>query len=192
MLDTFKPLILLASLFVVICVVWYFILYQPDVLKLNVIKDEFQELVYRFQSLRVSDQQILALEAQIKNLQTEIDRTEKKLIQKDNLASIIQQIQWKARTFGLKFERVIPDYQSLMNSPDAKQDSAQVLKLTVHMKLQGYYKNFGKFINSLSEMPFYITLGEMTLLYNETIHPQIDIIVDAVLYLNAATPKIKT
>ncbi|MFQ5751340.1 MAG: type 4a pilus biogenesis protein PilO, partial [bacterium] len=129
----------------------------------------------------------------IEKMQDEIREKQKKIIPKDDLALIVQEIQRKGRTFGLKFDTVIPDYETLMNDPGTEKESEEVLKLTVHMKLQGFYKSFGRFVESLNSLPFYLSIGELTLVYNEKIYPEVEILVDTVLYLRIASEtQIKT
>ena len=71
----------------------------------------------------------------------------------------------------------------MIGSKEAAPMNSEILQLTVHFKLQGYYKNFGKFLSSLDKLPFYISLGEIMLVYNERVYPKIDIQMDVVLYL---------
>ena len=70
-----------------------------------------------------------------------------------------------------------------MDDPEEKGAAENILKLHVQMKIQGRYRSFGKFAESFMSLPFHISVDELTLLFNQKIHPQIDILVDAILYL---------
>ena len=134
--------------------------------------------------MRVSEAQVAALEKQVEVIKNDIKLTQEKIIFKDELPAAIKEIKTIGSKFGLKFHQIIPDYSSLINSKENEQEaSAGLLRLIVHFKLQGYYKSFGKFLSSLDKLPFYMSLGEVTLVYNDSIHPQIDILFDGVLFL---------
>ncbi|MFQ5825496.1 MAG: type 4a pilus biogenesis protein PilO [bacterium] len=161
---------------------WYLVLYQPEATKLNTLKKDTKNLLIKIQSIRVTDRQIAALESQIKVLDHEIADVQGKVLLKSELPGIVSQLERKGKTFGLKFHSIIPDYDSLIKIPN-EEEASDLLKLTVHFKLQGYYKNFGNFIDSLGELPFVISLGEISLYYDERIYPELEINMDAVLYL---------
>lgn len=193
MLKPFKNLFLAGSVLALLCLAWYLMLYRTEVSKLHLLKQETQNVAWKLQSLRVTEEQIASLETQIGSLQSELAKTQRKLLAKNDLPKIIQRIQRRARRYGLRFGQVIPDYEMLIAIPDQENGPSDILQLTVHMKLQGYYKNFGNFVNSLPTLPFYVSVGEVTLLYNETIHPELEIIVDTVLYLRESrTDRAKT
>ncbi|MCH8981355.1 type 4a pilus biogenesis protein PilO [candidate division KSB1 bacterium] len=117
-------------------------------------------------------------------IKKDIKITQEKIIFKHDLPAAIKKIKNSGSKFGLKFQQIIPDYPSLINSKEKEQEAnAGLLRLTVHFKLQGYYKSFGKFLSSLDKLPFYMSLGEVTIVYNDNIHPQVGILFDGVLFL---------
>lgn len=178
-------MLIASALLLTLCLGWFFLLYTPKVSKMETIKEETQNIVFKLQSLQVTDEQVESLEKQVELLESQTKRTQNKIMTKDDLQEAVAAMRKIGRRFGLKFHKIIPDYSSLIGSDDAEQLNPEVLKLTVHLKLQGYYTNFGKFLSSLDELPFYVSLGEMTLVYNPVIHPEIDILLDAVVYLRA-------
>ena len=183
MSESLKPLIIATVLLLAICAGWYFVIYRPDASKLETVEQDAKDLLLRLQSFAVTDKQLAALEKQIEKLQEEIVNTQSKLIPKDQLSKIVAQIQKRGKARGLKFDIMIPDFDSLINDPDEGNVIEDLLKLKVHMKIQGRYKNFGKFTDSFAGLPFYISVDELLLVYNEQIHPEIEILMDAVLYL---------
>lgn len=137
----------------------------------------------KLQSLRVSEKKMGALQTSIDTLADEITKTQRMLIAKDDLPAAIDYIRRRGRTFGLTFHQVIPDYQELIPDSDEKSAASGVLRLTVHMKIQGRYKNFGNFIRSLATLPFYVSVSDVTLVYNQDIHPELEIMLDTVVFL---------
>lgn len=184
MTEALKTVLIAGALLIILCLGWFFFLYQPKSSRLETVKKETQEIVFKLRSMRVTEAQVVALEKQVEVVKNDIKLTQDKIIFKDDLPAAIKEIKINGSKFGLKFHKIIPDYSSLLNSKESEQESnAGLLRLTVHFKLQGYYKSFGKFLSSLDKLPFYMSLEEVTIVYNDSIHPQLDILFDGVLFL---------
>lgn len=184
MSESLRTLIVATLLLVLICLGWFFLLYRPGVSKVTTISEDSKELLAKLQSFHVSDGQIKALEKQVEILKRDIRLKKAKIVPKDELSTVVRQFQQKGRGFGLKFHSIIPDYESLIRVENEERESgSEVLKLTVHIKLQGSYRSFGRFLDSLDEFPFLISLAEMNVMYNSSIFPELDILLDIVLYL---------
>ena len=184
MTETLKTALIASALLIALGLGWFFFLYQPKTSSLETVKKEIQDLIFKLKSIRVTDAQVFALEKQVEIIKNDIKLTQEKIIFKDDLPAAIKEIKNNGSKFGLKFHQIIPDYSSLINSKEnEKGANAGLLRLIVHFKLQGYYKNFGKFLSSLDKLPFYISLGEVTIVYNDSIHPQVDVLFDGVLFL---------
>lgn len=177
-------MLIASALLITLCLGWFFLLYRPEVSKVEAIREKTEDLLIQLRSLRVTEAQVTILEKRVEGIKNEIKLTQNKMIAKDDLQVAINQVRKNGSWFGLKFHKIIPDYPSLIGSEEAMHANSEVLELTVHFKMQGYYKNFGKFLSSLDKLPFYISLGEIRLVYNGLIHPEIDILMDAVLYLH--------
>ena len=184
MTETLKTALIASALLIALSLGWFFFLYQPKTSKLAIVKKETQDLIYKVKSIRVTNEEVIALGKQVESVKNEIKLTQKKIIFKDDLPAAIKKIKNSGSKFGLKFHQIIPDYTSLVNSKEKQQEANPgLLKLTVHFKLQGYYKSFGKFLSSLDKLPFLVSLGEVTIIYNDNIHPQVGILFDGVLFL---------
>ncbi len=184
MTETLKTALIASALLIALCLGWFFFLYQPKTSKLAIVKKETQDLIFKVKSIRVTNAEVIALGKQVEAAKNEIKLTQRKIIFKDDLPAAIKKIKNSGSKFGLKFHQIIPDYTSLINSREEEQEAnTGLLKLTVHFKLQGYYKSFGKFLSSLDKLPFLVSLGEVTIIYNDNIHPQLTILFDGVLFL---------
>ncbi len=185
MAETLKTVLIASVLLIAVCLGWFFFFYHPKTSRLDIVKEETQDLVFKLQSLRVTEAQVFALGKQVEVIKNDIKLLHDKVIFKDDLPAAIKEIKASGHKFGLKFLNIIPDYASLINSKENEQEpNAGLLKLIVHFKLQGYYKSFGKFLSSLDKLPFYISLGEVRIVYNDSIHPQVDVLFDGVLFLH--------
>jgi Tfp pilus assembly protein PilO len=183
MFESLKPLLIATGLLIALSIGWYFLLYRPDAKKLESVEADFEDLVLKVQSFSVSEAQISTFETQIKKLDDEIALTQSKLITKEELSGTIKTLKKRAGSYGLKFTTILPDFDSLMDDPENKGAAEEVLQLHVQMKIQGRYKNFGKFTESFTSLPFLISIDDLTLLFNPKTHPKIDILVEAILYL---------
>lgn len=184
MTETLKTVLIASALLIALCLGWFFFLYQPKTSRLEIVKKETQDLIFKVKSIRVTNAEVIALAKQVEIIKNEIKLTQEKIIFKHDLPAAIKKIKNSGSKFGLKFDQIIPDYTSLINSKEKEQEaSAGLLRLTVHFKLQGYYKSFGKFLSSLEKLPFYMSLAEVRIVYSDNIHPQVGILFDGVLFL---------
>ncbi len=183
MFKAFKTLIVAGVMLALSCTSWYVFFYRPQTSRLATLKQESERMLLTLQSFRVSDTQLKALEAQVDSLHQEIERTRQRLMPKHDLPLAIAQIRTLAGRFGLTLERVLPDYVTLLPAPDDPNAGGEILKLTVHLQMQGRYRDLGRFMESLRELPFFVSVGELTIAYNEAIHPRLNIMLDAVLFL---------
>lgn len=181
MLDFLKPFLVAMAILLAVSVGWYFFLYRPEASKSQVFKEQTEQLMIQLQSLRVTDVQISTLQTQIEKLNVELAKTNARVSPKDDLPKLIEQIKSRGAASGLKFITIIPDYNSLVSKADV--ETPEILKLTVHFQIQGYYKSFGNFIESLAALPFFVSVADFSLTYEETIFPQLLITADMVLYL---------
>lgn len=188
--ESLKVLLIAVGLLLAACCLWFLFFYRPEISRMKDIEKRTHDLVSKLQSFSVDDRQIVALEERVRTLKTEVESTQRKIINKDALKSAVRQLERQGRKFGLKFQTIIPDYDSLMEVGRDNESREDVMQLTVHIKLQGTYRNFGRFLESLGTLPFLISLGEVSILYNEKVFPQLDVLLDAILYLQEARPAV--
>lgn len=183
MSGSLKTLLGVAVVLILATVSWFFLLYQPSSFKLESLRAETEDLLLKLRSFRVTSEQIATLESQAEKLKEEITTKTDKVVPKDRLPEIVQSIRQHGRRHGLQFEQMIPDYQALIPIEDETAEVTEVMKLTLHLQLQGYYKSLGRFLESLQELPYLISVGEVSVAYSDELHPKLMITVDAILYL---------
>ncbi len=182
--ETLKAVLIASAILIALGLGWFFFFYQPKTSRLEIVKKETQDLIFKVKSIRVTNAEFIALGKQVEIIKNDIKLTQEKIIFKDDLPAALKKIKNSGSKFGLKFHQIIPDYPSLINSKENEQEAnAGLLTLIVHFKLQGYYKSFGKFLSSLDKLPFYMSLREVTIVYNDSIHPEVDVLFDGVLFL---------
>jgi Tfp pilus assembly protein PilO len=161
-------------------VIWFMFLYKPQASELRILKEETEGLFLKLQSLRATKEQIAVLEQQVEKLSNEVRDAGQKVAPKESLPQLVQHLKKKGTGHGLTFHNIIPDFESLIA---AGGNSTDVLKLTLHLKLQGEYLNIGRYIASLGDLPFYVSVGDILLTYNHRIHPEVDVTLDLNVFL---------
>ena len=107
--ETLKTLLIAGALLITLCLGWFFFLYQPKSSRLETVKEETQGIVFKLQSMRVTEAQVVALEKQVKIIKNDIKLTQDKIIFKDDLPAAIREIKTNGSKFGLKFHKIIPE-----------------------------------------------------------------------------------
>ena len=181
MSDGWRTILIASLLLVAMSCGWFFFIYQPKVSRMQTFKDESGNILLKLRSMRVTEAQVTALKEQVASIKAEIAKSQRRIVPKDRLPDVVESVRQAGMKYGLKFLSILPDYQSLMKgSGDSGSD---VLKLTIHMKMQGDYVSLGNFIESLASAQYYISVGELTVSYNRKLYPELDIIVDTQVYL---------
>ncbi len=183
MTDSLKSIIVATVLLILIGTCWFVLLYRPENIQLQLLKDKTNHVLLQLRSLRVTDAQVFALQQQVERLKDELARKQKRIVVKNQLPVVVNQIKMKGQRFGLKFQNIIPDYNSLVDADSEDEIQADILKLTLHIKLQGYYKSLGKFIAALNDLPYYLSIEELNINYKHAIHPELEVFLDTVVYL---------
>lgn len=182
MSDTQRTLIITGFLILTLITAWYAFIYRPKMIEIKSIKLETENLLNKLRSFRVSQRQIVTLEKKLEQLEKEIQSTQSRIPTKTEFPQALQQIKILGGRYGLKFLNILPEYDSLIAMPTNPDDS-EMIQITVHIQLQGRYKNYGQFLEALKDLPFYVSLGDMILSYKKEYFPELEIMLDVILYL---------
>jgi len=176
---------LLIAIFLLLCVIggWFFLHFHPRKSQLASIRERTEDLLSNIQSFRTTSQEVARLDAKIAILQKNLAATSSKLITKKDLSRAVKQIAKEGRKYGLAFDKIIPDYSSLVSAENVSTEASPVMRLTLHLKMRGRYKSFGRFLKNLEHLPFGVSAGEISLVYDESLSPRLRILMDAVLFL---------
>lgn len=183
--DSVKTLLIAVGLLIVILSAWFFLLYDPEVSKIAEIKLETQQLLDQLQSFQVTQSQVDTLVVQITDLTKKIAAHEARVISKDELPGIVQQIHKTGKRYGVKFQKIIPDYDSLIEIGTVS--TGEIYKLIMHIQLKASYRRFGTFLEALEKLPFMVSLGEITIAYSPESFPRLTIEMEMILYMDEKT-----
>lgn len=187
--NTLKTLLIAAVALIAVACIWFIFLYHPKTTKLETLKAKTDDLMLKLQSFRVKDEQITTLEKQAEQIKTEIENRTDRVASKEALPNVVKTIKKQGRMHGLKFEQIIPDYQALIPIQEENAEVKEVMKVTLHIQVQGYYKSFGRFVETLDELPYLISVGDIGVAYTKELHPKLTITMDAILYFRSKESK---
>lgn len=183
--DSVKTLLIAVALLGVILSAWFFLLYDPEVSKIAEIKYETKQLLSKLRSFQVTQEQVDTLAEQIADLSKKIAAHEARVILKDDLPGIVRQIHEMGRKNGVKFQKIIPDYDSLIEI--GNDNRGEIYKLIMHIQLRASYRRFGTFLEALGKQPFMVSFGQITIAYSPESFPRLAIEMEMVLYLDEKT-----
>jgi Tfp pilus assembly protein PilO len=140
----------------------------------------------RIKSLTVSEEELKALEQQIKGIQGEISQIERRIYPKTQLPQIARQIRQRGRIYNLHFRAMIPSYEALLPMGEVQTEEGQspLIKLPMEFRLEGRYLNFGRFVEKADQYPFIFNLTDVDINFNKDIYPRLDIRMLGYLYLH--------
>jgi len=183
MSESLRTLLIATILLLCVVVGWFFLLFHPQNAKLASLRQRTDGVLANIQSFRTTSQQVAQLDEKISLLQKQLTVASARLVTKPGLSQAVKRIVQEGKKYGLGFDKIIPDYASLVTPGNASATTAPTMKLTLHIKLRGRYKSFGRFLENLDNLPFAVSLGEISLAYDESISPQLEILMDAILFL---------
>ncbi len=183
MSDSTKTLLLAVVVLLALCAGWFMVHYRPNLIKVQALQQKKEELMDQIRGFRISAAELDALEQQVKMQRQSLKTTRARLVQKDELGQAVEQIRNGGKRHGLQFQQIIPDYASLMTIGSLSDAATEVQKLTVHLNMRGGYKNFGRFLESLSKLPFLVSLGDVSVVYHKGAQPELELVADAQLFV---------
>ena len=188
--ETAKTLAVAVAILFVLCVGWFFSHYRPNLARVTVLQEKKEELLNKIRGFRISDAELASLEKRVDSHRRGLRAARARFVSKDDLEYAVEQIKLQGARLGLKFDQIIPDYASLMTIASLSEAGAQVQKLTVHLNMRGGYNSFGRFLESLEKLPFLVSLGEVSVVYHKGIHPELELVADAQLFVTSGQASI--
>ena len=79
-------------LLIACCLGWFLVFYHPKTSRLDIVKEETQDRVFKLQSRRVTEAQVFALGKQVEVIKNDIKLLQDKVIFKDDLPAAIKEI----------------------------------------------------------------------------------------------------
>lgn len=184
--ESSKLAVIVLAILVLICAGWYALFYRPQLVQVQTLKQKTDDLVLKINSFTITDEQLLTLEAQVAEKRSLVQQRKTKLVTKEELPKVVDQIRREGNKYGLRFQQIIPDFNALVQAPGPETEAGGIRKLVLHLSMRGRYLSFGKFLEALMAMPFQVSLGEFRVAYEDGTFPELQLGVDTEVYLETA------
>lgn len=145
------------------------------------LQEAIESLNVRLQARDVSQPILARLESRVVALEAEVASIHGRIPPRARLPAVLEEVKQRGAQHGLQFDAILPDYDSLIRSES--DTVAAMSRVNVHFRLRGRYQDFGRFLESLKSLPFYVTPVVTSLEFQPKLYPRLRIALDAWFYL---------
>ncbi|MBI5416092.1 MAG: type 4a pilus biogenesis protein PilO [Candidatus Omnitrophica bacterium] len=162
---------ILIGALVLIFLLDYFVVMQPQLVALTKIRPEIKILLQNIQTARDDTQKTGFYQGEIKRLQGVLGKTSRKVLSKDEVSAILERISRLAGETGMKMDQIPPfneDQEILLE--DRKRT---YYALPILLEARSGYHNFGKFLNRLEQDDLFLSVTTFSVSAGDDIHDQV-------------------
>lgn len=180
-----QEVILAAALGIGGVAAWYLLLYYP----LHAKTVETDRLVsHQTDSLKALQHyrsEIARMERELEMLREQEAVWEARFLSRAELPSLTDRIIQLGRSLGLSLVRIRPSLQELyaMEMSGMPVSGQNLMKLPLRVHFQGRFHDLGRFLESLGELPFQVTVSDISISHNREIYPAVDIYLYLFIYV---------
>lgn len=140
---------------VVLVVVWFFVALIPHSSRYSMVRNEINLSKQKLKDF----QETIKLLPQYVKTRNELARQKAELnsslYTKENLLSLFENFYALAKTHKVGIVEITPPIEELLQINRIVPDSVGLMFLNVTLRIEGDYRNFGRFVSALEEEPFY-------------------------------------
>lgn len=178
------------GILVVIFLLDWFILMQPQLRALQKINPELKALSESIQNTKNDIQNIDTYKKQVEELKGKVSDIYLSVKAKEEVEVILERISLLANKNGVKIDQIKPDTQEL--EVLLENNERQFLSLPISIEAHSSYHNFGKFINELERDEIFLKVSTFTITpTSEMRSHSIKLTLKAVIYDKPAPKKEK-
>jgi len=178
-----KKIILLLIGILALGFIWYLVLYKPTRIKNIKFRKEIDDIMLQIRSITVSPVELASLEREYETLEKEVQEEEARIYPKSRLGFVTEQISRRGRVYNLRFISITPSFDTLFPLQGLKKGDSPLIKLPVEFEIQGRYRDFGRFLESLRHLPFAFSIEEVKLVSDPKLYPDLNITMTGFIYL---------
>ena len=164
---------------------WYLLIYQPLISKSANLKNEMAsgqdslEITEKYKAMK------LGLDKQIVELNEEIKEWDSRFPPRSSLVEITRQLISFCDNNGLRLIDMQPSLFKLyaMERAGNRVAGRYLYKQLFNLKLRGRYKNLGRMLKNMNELPFNVTVSDLKLKVIPDSRPELDIDLNMFLYV---------
>jgi len=175
-----QRIVLLVTGCVILIVGWYFIYYLPMNNKINKIKSEINEINEEINLVAGNIGGLENLRKNVNQLETELEQYEEKIITKNKLVYVSNQLKEKGIECNLRIEKITPKVDVIFGE---EKEEGEIVKLPISMNIVGHFFDFRNFLESFDDFPFLIKAGQVSVETDDAIYP--DLLITLTVYVFA-------
>jgi Tfp pilus assembly protein PilO len=158
-MEAYRRLAIRAGSLVSIVLLWYFVLYRPQSQTSKEARVQVDRLGKEIQAITATEQKLEMLRRRLAIVDSSIERLESKVYPKQRLPEILQEMEIRGRQFDLRFKSIFPDYAIMFTEDSSEVSPAGLMRVPVHFIIEGGYISLGRYLETLPEMPWAVTVG---------------------------------
>ncbi len=158
--------ILLAAVFVLLLLVWFFFMFRPNQRRISELRAEQEQVQQEIGGLQVQLERLRELQRQEPQLRAQFARLQDALPDDPRLPDFILQVQEAANLAGIDFLSITPSLPAAFTPPGAMQpppEAAQLQAISVSISVTGTYFEVEDFIIRLERLQRAVRIGSFTL-----------------------------
>jgi len=169
-----EKIIAAAAALVVVVIGWYFLYYGPTSGEIDRNRREIESLRLQIQNAVTNPYLIDSLKKNIEELEVLNARNEMLILPVDSINFVNETIKEKCRLFDLTITQPISPDKQVLFSEGADTLQTGIKMVQIDLALRGSFFNIGHFIEEFPQYPFLIKAGEIEIVTDDDIYPELD------------------
>lgn len=179
----FQKYAIAAVVVIAILAVWLFLYFIPLRRQISLSVNEIDQWGSKIKASILTVEQVEKISNIVAQIKVDIKEIEKKIYYLEDMPIIARELLKYGNSHKLEIESMTPNYDVLFEVKSLHSEGKPLVKLPISIQMTGRYKNIGKFISDVENLPFAFAPDGFELTANPVIYPKIDINVKCFLYL---------
>lgn len=175
-----EKLIVASACLVLLIVGWYILVYRTLQNKVVRVQEEIVQIRSDLASAENAKNVISRLQTEIDSLRQLLRSSQEKILRKDRLLYITQEIEAIADRHHMHVQQIILEKEALFSAASGEDF---ILPLPIHVYLVGNFFDFGRLLENLRNVPFLIKPKEVKIATDDDMYPDLGIEMVAYVYV---------
>ncbi|HFE63208.1 hypothetical protein B1H10_02030 [candidate division KSB1 bacterium 4484_188] len=151
-MGALKFFFIIVFLILVITAAWYFVLYRPIQMEEEKVKAQIETITEKLKDAQFAQRDLRAIDQRLAESKTELEEIKAHIVDRDNLAQVMERLQQVSEKFDLEFE----DFSPVLESYFQAAGNNRIKPIPIVVTVKGRYLNIGKFIEYWQKLDFYL------------------------------------
>jgi len=173
-----ERMILLGAAVTVVIAAWFILFYRPIQSRTSRLNKEIEQYNARIENAESFNNQIKELTQEIEELKKEDKENKSKILSKQRITLISDEIGKQARKYNIDIRAIIPEKEALFSDTTG---TGMISRMPVKLFARGTFFDFGQFLESFKDFPFMIKAGPLSLSTDDDLYPKL--IIELTVYV---------